>query len=436
MLLYSLSVLCLLCILYFYIKHNTIHFIASLFYIYSFLFIYVSALYLDINAVYSPELGKYIGGETYSASMLLVYLLLFFIASKIVFTKARTYKIVSLLKNYSHYEYKIFGFDFFTLLSLSLLVFLIAIFLNLFSTPIPLFSGLDRVTYFRSYSGILLLTMMKLINIIGLLLGVLYVYSKGHIFNRRVVLFSFFLFLIILFMIGNKFSTPLRFILFFMLPIAILYTNSSALTNIKKKNIFFFLTGVIVFIIITLTYIKMHFGDRLLFEYLEERLLISQAQLWWDFYNQYFYLNWSIENFYHAYNNTFVEPLYKFKGNQFLLYLMDQTIEAKQLFHRMENGYLYTGAYPAFLVALASPLGSLLIHFLFALIYSYLLYIFFILMSKKYFFTTIMSGYLLISILFIFVTSDFGHLGVYITKILLIFITYIIDELLRKGKYV
>lgn len=436
MLLYSLGVLCLFCAIYIYMRYSTVHFIASLFFIYSFTSIYVSALYLDINYVFSPELGKYIGGGTYSSSILLIYLLLFFIASKIVFTKIRVNKISLLAEKYSTYRYKLFGLDFFTLLSLTLFIFLLATFLNLFTTPIPIFSGLDRVTYFRSYGGILLSIMMKLINIIGLLLGVLYVYSKEHLFNRRIVLLSFFLFLVILFMIGNKFSTPLRFMLFFLLPIAILYTNRSIFTNIKVKKILFILLGALGFITITLTYINIYLGDRLLFKYLEGRVLIAQAQLWWDFYDQYFYFNWSTNNFYHAYNNTFVEPLYGFKGNKFLLYLMDQIVEAKQLFNRMENGYLYTGAYPAFLIVWLSPFGSLLTHFLLALAYSYILYMFFIFMAKKYFFTSIMLGYLIISVIFIFVTSDFGHLNVYIAKFLLILIAYIIDKLLRRGKHI
>ena len=396
----------------------------------------MSALYLDINYVFSSELSRFIGGETYSSSTLLIYLLFFFIASKTIFTKVRVNKISLLSEKYSSIRYELFGFDFFTLLSLSLFIFLFVTFLNLFTTPIPIFSGLDRVTYFRSYGGLLLSTIVKLTNIIGLLLGVLYVYSKGHPFNRRVVLISFFLFLVILFMIGNKFSTPLRFILFFVLPIAILYTNRSIFTDIKVKNILFILVGIVGFITITLAYINMNFGDRILLRYLEDRVMVAQGQLWWDFYDQYFYFNWSINDFYHAYNNTFIEPLYGFQGNKFLLYLMDQIVSAKQLFNRIDNGYLYTGAYPAFLVVWLSPIGSLLMHFLLALTYSHVLYIFFVFMAKRYFFTSIMLGYLVISIIFIFVTSDFGHLSVYIAKLLLIFMAYIMDELLRKGKHI
>lgn len=434
MIIYMIELIILLIMLYFYLKYNFTHFIASLFVVYSFISIYLSTLYLDVNFVYSPEMGKYMGGCTHSALNLLIYMLLFIFASKIVFNKKRKALIEYLYKKNINKKHVIYGVDFYRLMSYLIFIYLFITFLYMLTTPLPIFSGIDRVTYFRNYGNILFIVLIKLTNIFGILLGILYVYSKNNKHNKKLIKYSFYLFLIILFIAGNKFSTPLRFILFYVLPLGISSINIKDFKNIPIKTMATLLIGIFIFISITLLYINMFFGDRNLVDYLIDRLMISQGQLWWDYNSNYFYFNWSINDFYNAFNNTFVDPLYDFQGNKFLLFLMDQTINTQQLFNRMENGYLYTGAYPAFLVVLLSPLGSIVFHFLLSLIYSFLLYYFFISMAKKLFFTTIMIGYLKVSLLFIFVTSDFGHLSTYILKFLLIIVAYTIDTLLQKEK--
>ena len=434
MLIYIMGVVLLVVILNFYLKKNSIHFISSLFPIYSFISIYISTLYIDLNRVYSGELSKYIGGETYSAFTLLLYLILFIFSSKLVFTKKRKNKIIYFYQKNINKKYLLYGYSLYTIIAYIVFIYLIIIFLHMLTTKLPIISGIDRVEYYRNHASFLYIILIKLLNILGILLGILYVYSQKNRHMKKIIKYSFYLFLIILFLAGNKFSTPLRFILFYLFPIGILYINFNSFKNIPIKKVIMFFLGIFIFIFIFLQYISMFFGDRLLSDYLIDRLMIAQGQLWWDYYNQYFYFNWSIDNLYHAFENTFINPLYDFQGNKFLLYLMEQTIDKQQLLNRMENGYLYTGAYPAFVVILLSPIGSIIFHFILSLLYSLILYYFYIFLVKRMLFTAIMIAYFQVSILFIFVTSDFGHLYTYILKILLIIIAFIIDKSLTRRK--
>ncbi|MHC4395570.1 MAG: DUF6418 domain-containing protein [Planctomycetota bacterium] len=105
--------------------------------------------------------------------------------------------------------------------------------------------------------------------------------------------------------------------------------------------------------------------------YFVGRVFVGQGKVWWATYDRVVRQKiWNLEG---TIDKILLHPLYEYKGNTSLVFLMHKTMGDKT-YDAMEGGYLYTGAYPAILLELFGPFFSYLAAFLMALIYCWLLY--------------------------------------------------------------
>ena len=105
--------------------------------------------------------------------------------------------------------------------------------------------------------------------------------------------------------------------------------------------------------------------------YFVGRVFIGQGKMWWATYNRV--IRQKTWNFKDTIDKTLLHPLYGYKRNTSLVFLMHKTMGDKT-YDVIEGGYLYTGAYPAILLELFGPFFSYPTAFLIALIYCWLLY--------------------------------------------------------------
>jgi len=414
-------------ILFFSIQQKGFLFLGLLFFFVYIITFLPSIFFLSTGSYYAPELQKFVGDDTHRyAIWILIYILVTIIyVSKLIFRKAIVTKINY---NFSNSKLKVVTIYKLNLNKIILFIyFAIIMFLIIttFLSPFPLLSGIDRNIYYELYGGIRIFLFYKFINLIGIYLGLFYITTFDSNM-KRLTLFLFILTLVELVLLGNKFSTPLNFIVFFLLPFSILYMHKQI---ISVKVFYYTLIYTLIFFIIFYYMMTIYLGDAEFIDYLVDRVLIAQSQLYWLSVDKYFVNdNWSFDCFTQAIDKIYINTLFNYHGNRELLYLMYLDTPISQIIARLEVGYMYTGAFPTILITIFGPYMFPVVLFILVYVYIYSLKIFLYLISLGYFYSVIIFSYIITNFAFLFVTGTFGTFKMWVIKILLFIVIYIFER--------
>jgi len=335
--------------------------------------------------MYQPELYAYIGDGN-SSWWFFGFCTQLILATLIVFTPKRVEYLKNSLNDYTN------NFILINASKCILLLFYIVIYVDLFRHPIPFFKGIDRVEYLNINTGIIIRIVLRLVYHICFYLGVMFyqIYKLRRKINNM-YLYFLVLTLIYLFLIGHKYSTPFMAVCSFLVPVGLLLLDCEGFVISIRKNvkttlrnnklfnkinnahvlwwstIFVSMFSIAVFQHILVKYqTKEHIKN-----YFVGRIFVGQGKVWWTTYNRVIrQKDWNLED---TIDKILLHPLYEYKGNTSLVFLMHKTMGHKT-YDRVKSGFLYTGAYPAILLELFGPFFSYLAAFLMALIYCWLLY--------------------------------------------------------------
>ncbi len=283
-------------------------------------------------------------------------------------------------------------------------------FVFVFATEgVPLVSGLGRHVFMESANPF-----ERILIIYGALAAFLLGYyriKRGRYSVNGILMALFILFAIL---IGNKFSFLILIASYYFASIYARYHSSTpGLTIFSRRKITAY-AGVFVAVIalVFASYANTKGDTRAAFTYMYNRVLAFQGQLWWAVDNdvqnsgRYDRDHWKTEF------DVLVDPGNPENGEVGLRYIMVKVLGPDKAYPIIDNGYLYTGASPAILIATFPYAIALSIQFCAGMILALMLF---------YFYYTIVYRHSIRAIIMVVVLLPFmtalgsGNLAVFVT---------------------
>ncbi len=252
---------------------------------------------------------------------------------------------------------------------------LLAYVIHMFATEgIPLMSGLGRHVFMDQANP-----MEKLFLVYGSLVAFVLGYfrlKRGRYSVNGVLMMLFVVFGIF---IGNKFSFLTHILTYYYVSIYVRYHASHPGLRLFNRGKITAYAGVLVVILglVFASYTWTKGDSRTALTYMYNRVLAFQGQLWWAVDNdvqengRYDRDHWKAEL------DAIVDPGNSENGEVGLKYIMVKVLGAEKAYPIIDNGYLYTAAYPAILIATFPYAIALVIQFvagMFLLLMLYYLY--------------------------------------------------------------
>jgi Family of unknown function (DUF6418) len=260
--------------------------------------------------------------------------------------------------------------------------FVMALYVELLTRgPIPLFVGMERLTYTQQFGGPLHHLLLEWGFMLAFQLGVFFAVPLLHNgrLDRRfaVVLASLLLYLVL---IGHRFSPIYGSCSFFIIPLgAVLLARSvSSERVIPGKILRGFGVGaaaLLILVICTVSYsylVVRDFEGSELVEKVTQRLFVQQGEMWWMTYERVFLSNnWdsALTSF-----KLFVAPFDPHR-NSTMQYLMELALPLSRAHDLLGQGSAYTGGWPEVLFELGGPIGGFLLVIVAAAIFSEFMYL-------------------------------------------------------------
>jgi hypothetical protein len=252
--------------------------------------------------------------------------------------------------------------------------FVIALYAELLMRgPIPLFEGMERLTYTQQFGGPLHHLLLDWGFMLAFQLGVFFALPVLHNgrFDRRfaLVLISLLLYLVL---IGHRFSPIYGCCSFFIMPLgAVLLVRGAASERIKILRGFGFgAAALLILIICTVSYsylVVRGFEGSELVEKVSQRLFVQQGEMWWMTYERVFIsYDWdsAITSL-----KLFITPFNPHR-NSTMQYLMELALPLSRAHDLLGQGSAYTGGWPEVLFELGGPLGGFLLVMVAAVVFS------------------------------------------------------------------
>lgn len=341
----------------------------------------ISTVYLDVaGPVYSTELFREIGGGHAAVPLALSFCVVVF-ALLVVFGSRSTAHLVrieplagglSVLSTHALRRVVLAG----------LIVFLSFLWIDLIRIgEIPMLTGMEEFIYTRDYAGLFHRLQFRYGNIIAFFLGLFY--FDPALSDRRPdrrFLIAFFAILIYMLVTGHRYSAFYSYATFFIMPFAAISLRrqflrsetqqsrrgGSAITRLRAEFIF---TGLAVaaMIVFAVSRSLVFYGvseEAAAREYLTQRVLVHQGDLWWGTYERIFVLGQYAP--YHAVQGVFIDPIAPDR-NTTTPYLMQ--LEIGQAAYRIiEQGSAYSGGFPEIAFELFGPFVAFLMIFAMSLL--------------------------------------------------------------------
>jgi len=236
---------------------------------------------------------------------------------------------------------------------------------------IPFLSGIGRQAFFEQAGPI-----ERTVLIYGPLLAFLCGYFRPH---RPRVAFSslvMLLFVVYAILVGNKFSFLVLVLVCYYAPVYVrragLSEGNWRLTLRRLLVLAAFAVGILGFVFVS--YVRSQGGGQLAFTYMYNRILAFQGETWWavdhDIQNhgRYDPDHWKAEL------DAIIGSDESDGAETGLRYLMIKVLGPERAYPIIDGGYLYTGAYPAILIATFPYALALAIQLLAGCVYFLMLY--------------------------------------------------------------
>jgi hypothetical protein len=242
---------------------------------------------------------------------------------------------------------------------------------TLLADGVPLLSGMGRHDYFQQ-AGLI----QKNILIYGPLIAFLCGYHQPR--KGRWPLGAILMALLLAYavLVGNKFSLLALLSVVYLVPVMVRNLKRDPqyrLFTLKRLVVLVAAAGILLAFVFG-NYFRWH-GDReLAFNYMYNRVLAFQGEMWWAVDNDIMTDGRYDRDHWKAEWDSVVDPGNPDNGEVGLRYLMVKVLGPEKAYPIIDGGYLYTGTYPAILIA-TFPYGiALAVNFLAGLIYFLMLY--------------------------------------------------------------
>lgn len=239
-------------------------------------------------------------------------------------------------------------------------------YLNLFASEIPLFSpSITRFNYWESSCFPFLRQIIGNISLpIAMILGIYYMYfSNNNLYHwRKKTIFLFLLYIVYLYLIGQKFSAQFLAIYFFFLPYWVINFKKASLFLFSKRSLKYILPiGLLIFGFILYKYqftgiseMKGSAWSGMIY-----RILGLQGHVYWGIDEMVFHQN--------LYGWHYFSEFLRDNWNGLLLEM--NLIGPSNLDWYLEHNIQFTAGYPAILL-LINPILAIFIQMVFAFIFS------------------------------------------------------------------
>ncbi|OAO78695.1 hypothetical protein TGS27_2334 [Geobacillus stearothermophilus] len=381
-------------------KVNTKHYIyIFLLYFYQFTAI-VSSLYIE-HGVFITEQARY-SYPTGATARLVLYNLAFFLPlsfflRKIFDKELRTNKLIKRDKINN-----IIGVVMISAISVSVIL----LFYNLLKTGIPLFSDgqITRYIFWEKFSKYEWAQKIHYqVSLMGFILGLIHATSKG----KRVRLASVFLLILIisyLILFGEKFSSIFRTLYMYLIPFyTIKFINKKK--YFEKRDVLLILTIFVMLIGLTVFHYSQKEGSAL--ELMIYRALGLQGHTWWGA-DEYLLTNKTFDYAQHLSDEWkgIIDPTQN-RFNTGMRFLMILIGEPRLVDIYISNNVNFTMAYPAITIFTFGYVGAVIFQILFALVFSFIISLFYNSIAKKQYFISILATKLYISGFTLFYQGDY-----------------------------
>ncbi|MEQ6121660.1 DUF6418 domain-containing protein [Reichenbachiella sp. MALMAid0571] len=229
---------------------------------------------------------------------------------------------------------------------------------SFFFTGVPLLSGMDRASYWNMISGVPIINfVLGNYLLISFLVGLKYAYMKKLGKDVRWSIFQLISIILFFILAGNKFSALFSIITNFLVSPTFL----GVFDTISFKRLLKIGFAIIGFFLITIliqsnTYglSSEAYGEYKIFSYLFQRVFVLQGEIWWKtFQDVIMEGNFNGSHFQEELNAILFNNLEPYTG---LKYLMVEAANGDFIYEILEGNYLYTGAFPAIIIATFSKI--------------------------------------------------------------------------------
>jgi hypothetical protein len=236
---------------------------------------------------------------------------------------------------------------------------------------IPLFSGINRIEYFRQ-ADLLERNLLFYGSPIAFLLG-FYRRKHGRFSVNGLIIGIFILFAIL---VGNKFSMLVALLISYYAPIYVRYLADHPRLRLFTWRRLAALSSVVgVLILLTLgVYLYLLKDVSHASSLLTNRIFAFQGQMWWavdhdiSTNGRYDRDHWQVEL------DNILSPGDTREGEVGMQYLMIKVLGPGKAYEIFDRGYLYTHTYPAILMATFPPAISVFIQFFAGMVFFVILY--------------------------------------------------------------
>ncbi|MCU4177467.1 DUF6418 domain-containing protein [Carboxylicivirga sp. N1Y90] len=216
---------------------------------------------------------------------------------------------------------------------------------------VPIFSGVDRAQFYAGQSGMFKF-LIQYKEFAALLIGILISLKDRRITKFSYILFS--LYILNLFLTGNKFSSIYFSVILALTPNLESIVKSYSGKSVRRKfkplfvGIVFFCIFSYIFVSHVLTYYSFLGSNYdILTQYLLPRIFASQSELWWASWYDFMQGNiLSYEQFYKEIS-SFIVHVDAYDTGMYFLMLHHG---GEKAYGFIQWGFVYTGGYPAILL--------------------------------------------------------------------------------------
>jgi len=370
---------------------------------------FVSVVYIDLNPnTYSPELERYIGGGASSLILISIYFMVT-LGFLLVFRAKSFSSLLDLSKNRQTNSLRIGHIGWYSLILFSSISLILISYIEILKGPVPFFAAMERNIFMVSYyKGFAYKILLKYINYISLILGVIFLYELRQTKKALYSLYVFFSMSILLVLAGHKFSSLVINFYLFTIPLTFILLDRRYRLKLAAVVIFFVVLVSIAnfnnFLNTKFTswkrrliettdqnprkiqnpqkaqnlqpensHTRKYLQNRLK-QFLKYRILIAQGQSWWTATDRIFTKNdWKPKE---AFEYIFLNPIGKKNGNTAAQYLMYRDVGSDAL-RILKMGAIYSVGFPENLLELSGKFLIYPVVLVLSVISAGLLYLFF-----------------------------------------------------------
>lgn len=355
----------------------------------------VSSFYIELHdRLYSREIFDYITLHHGSTIILISYYFLLFSIIYIVFSGRELNRLSILKTKYLKKDISFCGFPLYYYIYIFLLCLVLILLIDIirFGHRIPLLSGVERYDFQHT---LLMSFFLKYQSLIFIFLGVSYYYAHTNLRVRlkKKIIYTLFLYMLYLLLLGNKFSAFFINFSFFILPIALIFLDykwNKKLLNSLIKYITISSSILFFFVYVKFSYIVNERGKSIIEakDDVIERIFVQQNELFSHAFHRLFILKHY--NFEEAIYNIFINKSHLPGTNTSLHYIMYQELPYNNYMNVHQQ---YTGAFPQIIIEMFGVYGSYVILSIVYLIMSFLLIIFYKAILKKHYMTLVFAAF-------------------------------------------